>query len=96
MVCGTAATEALTAISRATATQFQTQRATNCGMAPPFPTRLEYGQLLHWYNSVKKRAYPSQPSFDRIADTLGVNRNEVSNWFATERKIRGHLPAGPQ
>ena len=65
-------------------------------MAPPFPTRLEYGQLIHWYNSVKRRGYPSQPSFDRIANTLGVSRKEVSNWFTTERRIRGHLPAGPQ
>ena len=95
MVCGTATTEALTAVTRATATQFQMQRATNCAMAPPFPTRLEYGQLLQWYNTIKKRGYPTQPSLNRIANTLGINQKEVRTWFAKERKIRGHDPAGP-
>ena len=48
MICGTATTEALTEMSRVVSSQFQSQRSINCGMAPPFPTRLECSQLVHW------------------------------------------------
>ena len=96
MICGTATTEALTEMSRVVSSQFQSQRSINCGMAPPFPTRLEYSQLVHWYNAAKIRGKPPPVTIDKISTTLGVTRKEVSNWFTAERRIRGHLPAGPQ
>ena len=50
MVCGTAATEAITVVSKTMATQFQMQRARNCFLAPPFPTTLESGKLEYSFN----------------------------------------------
>ena len=96
MICGTATTEALTEMSRVVSSQFQSQRSINCGMAPPFPTRLEYSQLVHWYNAAKIRGKPPPVTIDKISTTLGVTRKEVSNWFTAERRVRGHLPAGPE
>jgi ferredoxin len=96
MICGAAASEALTEMSRVVSSRFQPQRTVNGGMAPPFPTRLERSQLVHWYNNATIRGKPPPSVINKIATTLGVTRNEVNKWFTMEGRVRGHLPTGQQ
>ena len=89
MVCGTAATEAITAISKATATQFQMQRSINCSMPPPFPTVLESASLKQAYKMASTRSYPTTPALNTLAQQMGVETKDVKSWLAQERKAKG-------
>ena len=79
MVCGTVATEAITAISKATATQFQMQRSMNCSMPPPFPTVSESASLKHAYNMASTRSYPTTPALNTLARQMdGMRLRDLS------------------
>ena len=89
MVCGTAATEAINLISRATATQIQMQRAVNCARPTPFPTTTETAVLERAYNTANTRGYPTRPACKTLARQLGVEIGLINVWMAGERKARG-------
>ena len=94
MVCGTAAMEAITSISKATATQFQMQRSTNCSMPLPFPTIGEAARLRHAYNMANTWGYPSVPALQALVRKMGVGMKDIKGWFAEERKAQGHAGNG--
>ena len=71
MVCGNAAVEAITSISKARATPFQMQQAANCSRPLPLPTVTEVAELKHVYNMAAHRGRLSVP-------TPGNNRIEPS------------------
>ena len=62
MVCGNAAVEAITSISKARATQFQMQQAANCSRPLPLPTVTEVAELKHVYNMAAHRGRLSVPT----------------------------------
>ena len=55
MVCRNAAMEAITSISKARATQFQMQQATNCSRPLRFPTVTEAAKLKSVYDMAAHR-----------------------------------------
>ena len=91
MVCGTVATEAIAAISQATAIQFQMQKTMNCSKPTPFPTTLEADSLDHAYNIASTRGYPTTPALTALSQHMGVDKKEVKGWFAEVRMAKGHI-----
>ena len=94
MVCGNAAMEAITSISKATATQLQMQQSTNCSMPLPFPTVAEATRLRRVYNMATTQGYPSVPALNALARQMGMEMKDIKGWFAEERKAQGHAGSG--
>ena len=91
MVCGTAATEAITAISRATATQFQMQRAMNRSTPLPFPTTSESTSLVHAYNMASTRGDPTVPAYNALSRQMRIEKEDIKGWMVGERKAKGRI-----
>ena len=86
--------EAITSISKATATQFQMQLATNCSRPLPFPTVSEAAKLKHAYNMAAHRGDHLVPALNALVHKIGVEMRDIKGWFADERKAQGRAGHG--
>ena len=77
MVCGNAAVEAITSISKATATQLQMQQATNCSRLLPFPTVKEAAKLKRAYDMAPHRGRPSVPTINALVREMGIEVKDI-------------------
>ena len=82
MVCGNSAMEAITSISKATATQFSMQQVTNCSRPLPFPTVTEVAKLKDNYNMAAHRGRPSVPTHGDKG--MGPSDPDPTLWLGTK------------
>ena len=94
MVCGNAAMEAITSITKAMATQFQMQHATNCSRPLPFPTVKEGASLKRAYDMAPNRGRPSAPTINSLVREMRMEVKEIKGWFTDERKAQGNVGHG--
>ena len=94
MVCGNAAMEAITSITKATATHFQMQQATNFSRPLPFPTVKETARLKRAYNMATPRGRPFASTISSLVRDMRMEVKEIKGWFAEERKAQGHAGHG--
>ena len=86
--------EAITSISKATATQFQMQQATNCSRPLPFPTVKEAANLKRAYDMAPYRGRASVPTINALVREMGMEIKDIKGWLADERKAQGHAGHG--
>ena len=82
--------EAIASITKATATQFQMQEATNCSRPLPFPTVTEAAKIKHVYEMAAHRGRPSVPTLNTLVREMGIEMKDIKGWFADKRKAQGH------
>jgi hypothetical protein len=50
--------------------------------------------LRNWLNAHKARPYPTNEEMELLQQRTGLNKTQISNWFANARR-RGKLPRAP-
>ena len=91
MVCGTAAMEAITSITKATATRFQMQQATNRSRPLSFPSVKETASLKWAYDMAPTRGRPSAPAINSWVHEMRMEVKEIKGWFSDKKKAKGHM-----
>lgn len=68
--------------------------------APPTPksggrfSKEVVRMLRNWLNAHKARPYPTNEEIELLQQRTGLNKTQISNWFANARR-RGKLPRAP-